>query len=444
MSENPGPDQWSLDWARAQDAADPLAWFRGRFRIPPASCVTDNPRDDHPAIYFTGNSLGCMPTGVEAALHRHLEDWADLGVEGHLKGRDPWYPFHEQLRGPLAELVGATPTEVVAMNSLTVNLHLMMVSFYRPTTERFRIVIENDAFGSDSYAVQSQARVHGLDPADAIVRLTPRAGEATLRTEDIEDFLRREGSSVALVLLGGVNYYTGQFFDIERITRAGHDAGAMVGWDLAHAAGNVPLRLHDWNADFACWCSYKYLNSGPGSIAACFVHERHAMNTDLPRFAGWWGNDPATRFEMSPDFVPVKSADAWALSNPPIFAAAPLLASLRIFHEAGMKRLRAKSERLTAFLEALVRRDAGTTGIEILTPSDPARRGCQLSLRLGDRARAVHAQLARVGVVCDYRAPDVLRVAPVPLYNTFQEVFRFAEFLRDAASGRTPSTGAHA
>jgi kynureninase len=367
-----------------------------------------------------------MPERVLQLLGRELGDWARLGVEGHLHGRDPWLPYHEQFRGPLARLVGATEREVVAMNSLTVNLHLLMVSFYRPTAERFTIIIEDSAFPSDSYAVASQAAFHGFDPARAVVRLRPREGESVLRTEDILEAIERE--KPALVMLGAVNYLTGQWFDMAAITAAGHNAGAVVGWDLAHAAGNVPMSLHDWGVDFAAWCSYKYLNAGPGAIAGAFVHEKHLVRTDLPRFAGWWGNDPATRFRMGPDFVPTASADAWALSNPPIFSLTPLKASLELFDRATMPRLREKSVRLTAYMEFLLS-PRRAKGLEILTPGDPSSRGCQLSLVVPRMSSEIQRKLLARGVVCDFREPNVVRAAPVPLYNTFHDVWRFVQEL---------------
>jgi kynureninase len=333
----------------------------------------------------------------------------------------------------------------VMMNSLTVNLHLMMVSFYRPTGERSRIVIQDASFPSDAYAVASQAAFHGFDGEQAVVRLRPRDGEDVLRTEDVEAFFEREGRGVSLVMMEAVNYITGQFFDVERITRAAHAAGAVVGWDLAHAAGNVPLRLHDWGVDFACWCSYKYLNAGPGAVAGCFVHERHGERADLPRFAGWWGNDPATRFEMRSRFVPRGGADGWQLSNPPIFSLAPLRASLEIFDRVGMAALRAKSVRLAAYLERLIDDlNAGLPAprrVEIITPRDPAARGCALSLRLRSGARDTLNRLLLAGAVCDFRAPDVIRVAPVPLYNSYSDVWRLAEILGRILSGSTKVAG---
>lgn len=421
-----------------QDRDDPLAPLRGEFLIPRSRDVGGP--DDGPCVYLTGNSLGCQPRAVRGLLEQELDDWARLGVEGHLHGRDPWLPYHEQFRGPLARLCGATEREVVAMNSLTVNLHLLMASFYRPTRERHAILIEDSAFPSDSYAVRSQADfhapAHGFDAAGAIVRLKPREGETTLRTEDILAAIARERGRVALVMLGAVNYLTGQWFDMAEITKAGRAAGAAVGWDLAHAMGNVPLRLHDIGADFAAWCSYKYLNAGPGAVAGAFVHERHLdpgrgpFGTGrMPRFAGWWGNDPATRFKMGPDFQPVARADAWALSNPPIFSLTPLKASLALFDAAGVAALRAKSEALTAYLAGLL--GAWCPRVRVLTPPDMASRGCQWSLVLPGEARSAFKRLQAAGVVCDFREPDVVRAAPVPLYNSFHDVWRFAAMLRE-------------
>jgi kynureninase len=448
----PTPEPFRPDeaFALAMDAADPLRALREEFAIPTlardvtAGDATVRARDGSASrptlpdgrvsVYLTGNSLGAMPKRVPDLVQRELEDWARLGVEGHVHGRDPWLPYHEQFRGPLARLVGAAEREVVAMNSLTVNLHLLMVSFYRPTAECFKIIIEDTAFPSDSYAVASQAAFHGHDSARAIVRLRPREGEHTLRTEDIIAAIERERP--ALVMLGGVNYLTGQWFDMPAITAAGRKAGAVVGWDLAHAAGNVPMSLHDWGVDFAAWCSYKYLNAGPGAIAGGFVHERHldivgrasSPTSRFPRFAGWWGNDPATRFRMGPDFVPVASADAWALSNPPIFSLTPLKASLDLFDRATMPRLREKSLRLTAYLEFLLA-PRRAKGLQILTPAEPAQRGCQLSLVIPGMSREIQQRLLSRGVVCDFREPNVVRAAPVPLYNSFHDAWRFVKIL---------------
>lgn len=424
-------------FALAMDASDPLAFMREKFCIPAVGDVVPrgvqpSGNEKQPCVYLVGNSLGLQPKATRSAMEQELEDWARLGVEAHFHGAHPWFPAHEEVRENLAMVVGAAPNEVVAMNTLTTNLHLLMVSFYRPTRERYKIVIEDTAFPSDSYAVRSQAEFHargiGFDPANAIIRLRARPGESTLRTEDILEVIDREAGSIALVMLGGVNYLTGQFFNMQAITEHAHKRGIVVGWDLAHAAGNIDLKLHDWAPDFACWCSYKYLNSGPGSIAGLFVHERHLRDRSLPRFAGWWGNDPSERFKMKPDFVPAASADAWQLSNPPIFALTPLRASLGLYAEAGMERLRAKSKLLTGYLEWLIdgvnSRRGENARIQSLTPRDPAQRGCQLSLLLPGDARGAFSRLQSAGIVCDFREPNVIRAAPVPLYNSFHDVWR--------------------
>ncbi|MGB8541524.1 MAG: kynureninase [Candidatus Acidiferrales bacterium] len=409
----------SQKFAAAQTARDPLLGFRERFHIPKMS-------NDSDCVYLCGHSLGLQPKSLREYVEQELEDWARLGVEAHFQARNPWMPYHEILSEPISRLVGALPVEVVAMNSLTVNLHLMMVSFYRPAAKRNKILIESIAFPSDQYAVKSQIRYHGYDPAEALVELRPRPGETWIRIEDIEELLEREGEKIALIMLGGVNYYSGQAFDFGRITEAGHAKGCVVGFDMAHAAGNLLLKLHDWDIDFAVWCSYKYLNAGPGAIAGCFVHERHARNFQLPRFAGWWGHDKENRFRMPPDFDAIPGAEGWQLSNPSILSAAALRASLDIFDEATMPRLRAKSELLTGYLEFLLDQ-ASSKSFSIITPRDRAHRGAQLSLRVGKNGRAVYDALARAGIICDWREPDVMRVAPVPLYNTFLDVHTFAE-----------------
>jgi len=369
-----------------------------------------------------------QPNAVREAVLLELDDWARLGVEGHFDGTNPWYSYHERFAEPLAHVVGAKAHEVVVMNSLTTNLHLLMVSFYRPTDWRFKILIEANAFPSDRYAVASQARFHGFDPEEAVVEMRPRDGEHLLRTEDIEDYLARAGEEVALILFGGVNYYTGQAYEMERITRAGHAAGCVVGFDLAHAAGNLELRLHDWGVDFAAWCSYKYLNSGPGGVGGAFVHDRHAFAPELPRFAGWWGNDPQTRFSMPEAFVPQRGAAGWQLSNAPVLAMAAHKASLDLFVEATMPALRRESVRLTERALQLIDR-IDTDRYEVITPRDPAHRGGQLSILTGRGGRELFARLQRGGVVCDYREPGVIRVAVAPLYNTEQDVERFVELL---------------
>ena len=404
--------------ARAKDAADALPTLRDKFHVPR--------QDDREVAYFAGNSLGLQPTALRARIEQELDDWAQLGVEGHLEAARPWLAYHELLREPAARLVGALPSEVVIMNSLTVNLHLMMISFYRPTADRFKIVIEDSAFPSDSYAVRSQVALHGHDPDDAVVRLAPRPGEPGLRSADVVEYLQRNGDEVAMVLLGAVNYYSGEYLDIAPITAAGQAAGAKVGWDLAHAAGNVITRLHDWNVDWAAWCSYKYLNSGPGAVAGAFVHERHLADRALPKLAGWWSTDPLTRFDMGPVVSPVDTADSWQLSNPPILAMAPVLVSLEMFDAVGMPALRAKSERLTGYLEDVLDDVVDGRPFDVITPRDPQRRGAQLSVRLaGLDAGKVTAALRREhGVIADSRQPDVIRLAPVPMYCTYDDCWR--------------------
>ena len=414
--------------ANALDRDDPLRGFRDEFHLPVGA-------DGLPLVYLVGNSLGLMPKAVRGLVDQELEDWARLGVEGHLEARTPWYSYHEQFRDAAARVVGALPGEVVMMNSLTVNLHLMLASFYRPAAGRVKILIEEHAFPSDAYAVASHLRVRGVDPAEGLLIARARPGEEMLRTEDVEALLAQRGAEIALVMVSGVNYYTGQYFDLGRIAAAARRQGCLVGFDLAHAAGNVPLALHDWEADFAVWCSYKYLNSGPGGIAGAFVHERHGRDPSVQRFAGWWGNDPATRFAMRPEFIPREGADGWQLSNPPVLAMAPLRASLALFDRAGMSALRRKSESLTGQLEALLMAIPDSP-LRVLTPADPAARGCQLSVLVPGRGRWLHDELRAQGIVTDYREPDVVRMAPVPLYNSFHDVWRVAEAIRRTL-GRT-------
>ena len=412
-------------WAVAQDRADPLARFRDAFALPGTA-------DGRPLLYFCGHSLGLMPRAAEAEVGRELAEWARRGVDGHFAGAVPWYGAAEALQAPLARLVGGEPDEVVAMNSLTVNLHLLLVSLYRPQGKRCKILIEEGAFPSDAYAVTSHLLARG-GSSDQVIVARPRPGEPVLRIEDLEALLAEQGGEIAIVWLGAVHFATGQLLDLERICRAGHAAGCLVGFDLAHAAGNVPLRLHDWEVDFAVWCSYKYLNGGPGAIGGAYLHSRHARDRRLPRFAGWWGNDPDTRFLMESHrgFVPVASAGGWQLSNPAILALAPLRVSLALFEEAGMESLRKKSVRLTGYLEHLIEaRAAGR--VELITPRDPAARGSQLTLRVPGGAERLLQRLKAQGVVVDSRDPDLLRVAPVPLYNTFQEVWGFGEALGEA------------
>jgi len=390
--------------------------YRDRFHIPLAP-------DGGESVYLCGHSLGLQPKSVRAYIEQELKEWERLGVEGHFHARHPWVEYHKLLAAQTARLVGAKPVEVVNMNSLTVNLHLMMVSFYRPTPRRHRIVIEENAFPSDQYAVKSQIQFHGFDPAGSLVAV---AGE-----DELEDLLAREGESVALVLLGGVNYSSGRAFDLARVVRAGHAQGCLVGFDLAHSAGNLVLKLHDLDADFAVWCTYKYLNGGPGSIGGCFVHERYARDESLPRLTGWWGHTLETRFRMGPDFHAAPGAEGWQVSNPPVIALAALRASMDLFDEVGMERLRLRSVELTGLLESLL------DGHEIVTPRDPARRGALLSIRVRGSVRAVWERLAAAGVICDWREPDILRVAPAPLYNTEEDVRRFVEaFLHSAPTAR--------
>jgi len=406
------------------DAEDSLRQFRDRFHRPLG-------KDGTPLIYLAGNSLGLMPKTAKQLVDQELDDWAKLAVDAHLGAVTPWYTYHETVREPAARLVGARPHEVICMNSLTVNLHLMMATFYRPTKSRFKILMEEPAFPSDTYAVKSQIAHHGFDPRTALLLARPRDGEFIVTQSDVEELLEKQGDEIALVLMAGVNFFTGQLFDIEKITRAAQKRGALVGIDLAHAVGNVPLALHDWNVDFAAWCSYKYLNAGPGAAAGVFIHERHATNRDLPRLAGWFGNDPKTRFRLhlEPDFVPVASADSWMISNPPIFSMAPLRASLAIFDEAGgMEALRAKSLKLTGYLKFLID-SAGQSKFRVITPRDPQERGCQLSILTHANAKELFGRLEEAGVKCDFREPNVIRAAPTPLYNTFHEVWRFARVL---------------
>jgi len=406
------------DFAATMDERDPLKEFRDRFLFPRSS--------DRGFIYLCGHSLGLQPKTAAAYIEQELKDWAQLGVEGHFHAKNPWMPYHRLLTEQTAELVGAKPVEIVVMNSLTVNLHLMMVSFYRPTQARHKIVIERGAFPSDQYAVQSQIRFHGLEPASSLIELTPRLGEFCLRDEDIDAAIERSKDEIALILLGGVNYATGQAFDMARITRAGHAHGCVVGFDLAHAAGNLQLKLHEWGPDFAVWCSYKYLNGGPGCVGGCFVHERHAQAWDLPRFTGWWGHDEEARFKMGPDFRAMSGADGWQLSNPSIVSLAVLRSSMDIFHEAGMERLRAKSVSLTGYLEFLLNQKASPK-FSIITPREKERRGAQISIRVPHSGRHLCERLIKEGIFGDWREPDTFRAAPVPLYNSFQDVYRFVQ-----------------
>lgn len=412
-----------LNFARALDQEDPLAGFRDRFHLPIQE-------DGSPFVYLCGNSLGLQPKSTKAAIDQELLDWSNLGVEGHLHAKNPWLPYHEFLTKAMGKVVGAKPQEVVVMNTLTVNLHLMMVSFYRPQGKRNKVLIEADAFPSDKYAAESQIRFHGLDPTDCLIELSAEAGEEYLRESKIQEVIEEQGEEIALVLLGNTNYYTGQFFDMKSITAWGHAKGCMVGFDCAHGAGNVPLELHDSGCDFAVWCSYKYLNSGPGSLGGVFVHERHAHDKGLPRFAGWWGHNKETRFGMRDAFDPIPGVEAWQLSNPPILSMAAIWASLKIFEEAGMDRLRAKALQLTAYLEYLVNQ-LGEAQIKIITPADPNKRGCQLSIQVKQADKKLFERISEAGVIADWREPDVIRVAPVPLYNSYEDVHRFYTILNE-------------
>ena len=413
------------DLAKQLDAEDSLHVFRKKFHLPAN-------RGGAPLIYFAGNSLGLMPKSARKIVEQELDDWAHLGVDAHLKGKTPWYWYHESLGQPAGRLVGAQPIEVICMNSLTVNLHLMMATFYRPTKSRFKILMEDPAFPSDTYAIKTQIVHHGLSAKEALILARPRRGEFTVRTEEILDLIEKHAEELAVILIGGVNFFTGQLFDIPTITAAAQKHGITVGVDLAHAIGNVPLSLHDWNVDFAVWCSYKYLNAGPGAVAGAFVHQRHATNTNLPRLAGWFGNDPDTRFRMhlEPEFIPVPSADGWQISNPPILSMAPLRASLAIFEEAGMDALRQKSIKLTNYLQFLLEDGGSSKLFNVITPREADERGCQLSIQAQEHPKELFAKLEAAGVKCDFREPNVIRAAPTPLYNTFHEVWRFANILR--------------
>ncbi|MFT3805479.1 kynureninase [Arenimonas sp.] len=424
-------DLFSADHAQGLDASDPLRAFRDEFLIPKHA--------GREQLYFCGNSLGLQPKAARPALMDELDNWAEHGVEGHFQGRYPWMPYHAFVRDSLAECVGALPSEVVAMNSLSANLHLLMVSFYRPTRDRPAILIEAGAFPSDRYAVESQIRFHGFDPATDLIEIEGDEADGTISREALERVLAEQGHRIALVLWPGVQYRTGQAFDLKELVGWAHSQGAVIGFDLAHGVGNLALQLHDSGVDFAVWCSYKYLNSGPGAIAGAFVHERHARS-DRPRFAGWWGHDQATRFRMGPQFVPTPGADGWQLSNPPIFALAPLRVSLEIFQRAGMQNLRQKSERLTGYLEALIRQRLGDV-LQIVTPKEAARRGCQLSLRVKggrERGRALFEHLMSQGIVGDWREPDVIRISPTPLYNRFEDVRLFVLAVEAWAAGGSP------
>ncbi len=415
------------NFALQLDQQDPLASFRSRFHIP----MRQN-GEEH--IYFCGNSLGLQPKSTKDALHQELEDWKKYGVEGHFHAKNPWMPYHEFLTEAMAEIVGAKPIEVVVMNTLTVNLHLMMVSFYKPSGKRNKILISSNAFPSDKYAVASQIKFHGLNPDECMLILDPVEGEACHREEDIKAIIDKHGDEIALILLGNTNYYTGQFYDMKKISAWGHEKGCKVGFDCAHGAGNVPLNLHESNCDFAVWCSYKYLNSGPGSLGGVFIHERHAHDKEISRFEGWWGHKKDTRFKMRDDFEAIPGVEAWQLSNPPILSMAAIWSSLKIFKEANMDNLRKKAITLTGYLEFLVKQ-LGNEVVNIITPEDPAQRGCQLSIQVKHADKRLYENITKEGVIADWREPDVIRVAPVPLYNSYTDVYQFVKILEKAVQG---------
>ncbi|MDJ0749380.1 MAG: kynureninase [Woeseiaceae bacterium] len=415
----------TLEYARAQDERDPLRNWRDRFHFPDLGTPE--------LAYFTGHSLGLQPKTVRAAVELELDEWARYGVEGHFHSANPWYSYHELLTPPMAGIVGAKESEVVCMNSLTTNIHLLFVSFYRPTATRYKIISEARMFPSDRYLLETQARFHGFDPDDAIIEIEPRDGEWLIREEDILEAITDHADELALVFFGGVNFFTGQLFNMPRLTEAAHTVGAVAGFDLAHAAGNVPLSLNAWDVDFAAWCSYKYLNSSPGNVGGIFVHERHGRSFDLPRFGGWWGHDKETRFRMQGGFRPMEGAEGWQLSNVPILGMAAMLASLEIFAEVGMRALRDKSENLTAYLEYTIDQLASEfpdAGISIITPRDPAQRGCQISMDVAGRERGLFDDMIGAGVIADFREPCIIRMAPVPLYNSFEDVFTFGRVMR--------------
>ncbi len=414
--------QLGLEYAKQQDQLDELSNYRNQFHIP-------KDKNGNELIYFTGNSLGLQPKSTKSYINQELEDWANFGVKGHTEAKNPWLPYHEFLTESMANVVGAKPIEVIVMNTLTANLHFMMVSFYQPTKTRYKIVIESDAFPSDKYAVESQLRHHGFDDKEGLILWKPRKNEELLHFEDLEAILESQGEEIALLMIGGVNYYTGQYFDLKRITELGHIHGCIVGFDCAHGAGNVELNLHDSGADFAVWCTYKYLNSGPGSLAGCFVHERHAYNKNLNRFTGWWSHNKETRFNMRHEFDVLSGAEGWQLSNPPILSMAAIKASLDIFNEVGIKKLVEKSRKLTGYFEFLIN-GLNNKDIKIITPTNPEERGCQLSIQVNNADKGLHDKLTKAGVMSDWREPDVIRCAPVPLYNSFQDVYNMVEKLK--------------
>ena len=416
----------NIAYAQKLDVQDPLKEYRNQFHIP-----KDNNGND--LVYFCGNSLGLQPKSTKQHVNQELEDWANFGVDGHTEGKTPWLPYHESLTESMAKIVGALPKEVVLMNTLTANLHFMMVSFYQPTKTRYKILIESDAFPSDKYAVESQLRHHGFDDKEGLILWAPPKGKKLLNYDDLENILKKQGNEIALIMIGGVNYYTGQSFDLKRITDLGHKHGSMVGFDCAHGAGNVALNLHDSGADFAVWCTYKYMNSGPGSIAGCFVHERYADNKNLNRFAGWWGHNKETRFFMRDEFDQLSGAEGWQLSNPPILSMAAIRAPLNLFEEVGMKQLIQKSKKLTGYFEFLLN-ELNNDKIKIITPTNPDERGCQLSIQVINADKSLHKKLTEANIITDWREPDVIRCAPVPLYNSFQDVYKMVEILKGLLS----------
>ena len=412
-----------LEYALAQDQKDALKHYRKLFHIP-------KDKEGNDWLYFTGNSLGLQPKSTKSYINQELDDWAKLGVEGHFEAKNPWMSYHEYLTKSMAKIVGAKPIEVVITNTLTTNLHLLMVSFYQPTKTKYKIVIESDAFPSDRYAVQTQIDFHGFDSKEGLIEWKPRKGEELLRIEDLETILEEQGDEIALLLIGGVNYYTGQYLDLKRIAELGHSKGCMVGIDLAHGAGNIKPELHDSGVDFAAWCTYKYLNSGPGSLAGLFVHEKHANNKDLKRFAGWWSHNKSTRFNMRQPLDVIPGAEGWQLSNPPILSMAAIKASLDMFNEVGMDALREKSIKLTGYFEFLIN-ELNNDKIKIITPSNPEERGCQLSIQVKHADKSLHKKLIEVHIITDWREPDVIRCAPTPLYNTFEDIYRMVEKLKE-------------
>ncbi len=412
----------TLDYAQQQDKEDKLAHLRNQFHIP-------KDKEGNEWLYFTGNSLGLQPKNTQKYIQQELDDWANYGVEGHFEGNTPWLPYHEFLTESMAKIVGAKPLEVVVMNTLTTNLHLLMVSFYQPTKKKYKIVIESDAFPSDRYAVQSQLKFHGFDVADGLIEWKPRAGEELLNIKDLETIVAEQGDEIALLLIGGVNYYTGQYLDLKRIAEIGHSKECFVGIDLAHGAGNISPELHDSGVDFAAWCTYKYLNSGPGSLGGLFVHEKHAHNKELPRFSGWWNHNKETRFNMRQPFDVMAGAEGWQLSNPPILSMAAIKASLDMFAEVGMEALREKSEKLTGYFEFLINQ-IGSDSIKIITPSNPKERGCQLSIQVKNADKSLHKKLTENNIITDWREPDVIRCAPVPMYTSFEDVYKMVSVLK--------------